>query len=150
MQVLGGVSTLAYGYGLAIGGPAVFIWSFIFGFFMSIFVAFSLAEISSTYPASGSVYNWAGQLVPQRWVPLASYIVGWSNFIGNVASDAMQAFAFTNYLNALISASYGSPYSSEETVGVAIAILFLWSVLNGLRVDKVGWITAFASIIQIT
>ncbi|CAF1523679.1 unnamed protein product, partial [Adineta steineri] len=64
---------------------SVAIWSWIIGSFFTVLVGCSLAEICSVYPSAGSVYHWAGQLVPARNAPLASFICGWFNFIGNSA-----------------------------------------------------------------
>ncbi len=104
VQCLGAITTLSYAYGITIGGPAVFIWSFLGSYFFSIFVAFSLAEVCSAFPTAGSVYNWTAQLAPDEHVPIASYICGMANFVGNVGSNALQAFAFSHYLNALVAA----------------------------------------------
>ena len=57
-----------------------------------------MAEICSSYPSAGSVYHWTGQLAPERWAPLASYICGWFNFLGNAAGDASFAYGFANFV----------------------------------------------------
>jgi amino acid transporter len=44
------------------------------------------------------VYHWAGQLAPERWAPIASYICGWFNFLGNAAGDASFAYGFANFV----------------------------------------------------
>ena len=55
-----------------------------------------MAEICSTYPSAGSVYHWSGMMAPAATAPLASYITGWFNFLGNAAGDASFAYGFAN------------------------------------------------------
>jgi amino acid transporter len=95
--------SLGFTYTLNTGGSGVAIWSWILGSFFTILIGLSLAEICSVYPSAGSVYHWyvyiiiifyrlidhykyrSGKLVPPQYAPLASFICGWFNFIGNVA-----------------------------------------------------------------
>jgi len=93
VAVISCISVL-FDYGLATGGPVVMIWGWIIGSTFTIIVGFSMAEICSSYPSAGSVYHWAGMLAPKEWAPIASYICGWFNFIGNAASDASFAYGF--------------------------------------------------------
>jgi amino acid transporter len=53
-----------------------------------------MGEICSSYPTAGSVYHWAGMLATPSTGPIASYIAGWFNFIGNAAGDAAFAYGF--------------------------------------------------------
>ena len=55
-----------FGYGLTTGGPPGLFWSWMLTFFMTMFVAFSMAEICSAFPKAGAVYNWAGNLELSR------------------------------------------------------------------------------------
>jgi amino acid transporter len=92
--------SIGFTYTLSTGGSGVAVWSWILGSIFTILISLSLAEICSVYPSAGSVYHWyackyitfyllidyrCGQLVPARYAPLASFICGWFNFIGNVA-----------------------------------------------------------------
>jgi amino acid transporter len=94
--------SLSFTYTLTTGGSGVAAWSWIIGSIFTILIGLSLAEICSVYPSAGSVYHWyeknyilhqlkilffirAGQLVSPKRAPLASFICGWFNFIGNVA-----------------------------------------------------------------
>lgn len=72
-----------YVEGLATGGPVVLIWSWIGGSILTVCVCLNLGEISATYPSAGSVYHWAGLLAPKEYAPLASFITGWFNALGN-------------------------------------------------------------------
>lgn len=148
VAVTPGICAFTYGFGLIAGGPSTIVWSWLACWFASTFVAYCLAEICGAFPSCGSVYHWAAQLVPPEHAPLASYITGWLNLLANSTSDAIQAFAFANWLNAALIIQGYTPYGTKETVGVAIAILFAWSLIACLRVDLVGHIGTFATIVQ--
>eukprot|EP01032_Pedospumella_encystans_P027426 gene27426-30999_t len=113
-----------------------------------------MAEICSAYPSAGSVYHWSAQLVPVKYAPLASYVCGWFNFVGNAAGDSSFAYFFAQFLNSAIKVSGGNPYfddvtdNEDNTVGISIAILLVWSLLNVFRVDQVGWINNVAAFLH--
>jgi len=159
VAVLSGISVL-FSDGLATGGPAVMVWGWVLGAAMTLVVALCLSEICSTYPQTGSVYYWSGQLAGDRWGPLAAWIAGWFNLIGNAASDASYAMGFGQAVTAVsvlvggcASDSFSSSSAEEEvcgltnaqTVGVAIAGLFTQACLNFLRVDKLGSYNVFSA-----
>jgi len=137
--------TSYYTSSLALGGPATLVWSWLVTWFMLTLASLSMAEICSAYPSAGSVYHWAAQLVPQQYSARASYITGWMNFLGNAAGDASFANFFASFFCNGLQASRVGTYSSQASVGVAIGVLLLWSVLNFFRVDQVGWINNFAA-----
>lgn len=137
--------TSLYGSSLALGGPATLVWGWLVTWLMLTLAAFSMAEICSAYPSAGSVYHWSAQLVPAQWAPLASYITGWTNFIGNAAGDASFASFFASFFNAGLEASRIQTYDDSAAVGVAIGVLLVWSMLNWFRVDQVGWVNNLAA-----
>jgi amino acid transporter len=139
---------LTFSVGLALGGPTVLFWGFMANFAFTMVIAHSMAEICSAYPSAGSVYHWAGQLASPDHAPLWSYICGWLNFLGNGAGDASFANGWAQFFSAGIVASGGTALSNSQIVGVSIAILFIWSILNCLRIDSVGWLNNCAAVIQ--
>ncbi len=124
-------------------------WGYLVTFIMTMIISFSMAEICSAYPSAGSVYHWSAQLVPASQAPLASYICGWFNFIGNAAGDAAFANSFATIMNAAIQASNpDAAYDQNALVGVSLAVIVLWSILNVLRIDEVSFINYFAVLCQ--
>ena len=123
-------------------------WGWIISSLFTIVVSYSMAEICSAYPSAGSVYHWAGQVVPNEWKPIVSYICGWSNFIGNVAGDASFAYACATFVNAAISVGGYEKLSNASEVLLSILVIFLWCFLNVIRVDKIGLISNVAAIFQ--
>jgi amino acid transporter len=68
---------LLTGSTLALGGPA-FIWAIPIILLFMLFVAFSWAELSSHYPLTGGIYQWARQLGGEfiGWMTGLFYVVG--------------------------------------------------------------------------
>jgi len=140
---------MMYGFSLTVGGPAPIIWGFVVNFVLTYCISLSLAEICSAYPNAGAVYNWAGQLAPEKYSSLCAYVAGWSNFLGNAASEASFADGFASFLSSALIISGHRGLETSEQVGVAISMLFLWSVLNFIRVDKVGWLNNAAALVHL-
>jgi hypothetical protein len=124
--------SLVLGVGLGHGGPAVTLWGFALNFGFVMVVAHCMAELCSAYPAAGSVYNWAGQVAPLAWAPLASYVCGWANFVGNAAGDASFAFGFASLSSAATKAGGGEALGDRPQVhisqkdGVSGVLHFAW------------------------
>ncbi|CAF1516919.1 unnamed protein product [Didymodactylos carnosus] len=163
--------SIGFNYGVNTGGPGVIIWGWIIGSFFTIIIGLSLAEICSTYPSAGSVYHWAGQLVPIKYSPIASFICGWFNFLGNVAGDAAFSSGFASLINAAVVLNSAqnvanvanvtdvinvtlpsinqAPLNINTQVGVSIGVTALWSIQNALRIDKQGWLNNLAAFVQV-
>ena len=78
------------------------MWGWIIGSFFTILVGLAMGEICSSYPSAGSVYHWAGMLATESTAPIASYIGGWFNFLGNTAGNASFAYGFAQFVAAAI------------------------------------------------
>ena len=135
---------------LGLGGPAETVWGWILASVFCIIAGASMAEISSVYPSAGSVYHWAGQMGPVEWAPISSYICGWFNFLGNAAGDAAFSSGFATCISYAVSiANPGEQLSVGAQVGISIAVLATWSILDCARTDVQGWINNFAVFWQI-
>lgn len=97
----------------------------------------------------GSVYHWAGMIVPPKYNPVASYITGWVNFLGNAGGDATFAASWAAFLSASVSANGGASLDVGAQVGLSIFILLVWTLLNCFDVDSVGWVNNIAAFVQV-
>ncbi|CAF2588393.1 unnamed protein product [Rotaria sp. Silwood2] len=149
VNVLTSIS-ISFTYALNTGGSAMVVWSWLIGSSFTILVGLSLAEICSVYPSAGSVYYWAGQLVPSQHAPLASFICGWFNFIGNAAANAAFSSGFATIVNAALVLNGKESLSIGAQVGISIGITFVWAIQNIFRIDQQGWLNNIAAIFQIT
>ncbi|CAF1989261.1 unnamed protein product [Rotaria magnacalcarata] len=148
VNVLASIS-IGFTYSLTTGGSGVTIWAWVIGSLFTILIGLSLAEICSVYPSAGSVYHWAGQLVPVKHAPLASFICGWFNFLGNFAGDVAFASGFATIVNAAIIMGGNDSLNIGAQVGIGIGITFVWAVQNALRIDQQGWLNNFAVFFQL-
>ena len=83
ISVLTGV-TSTYNTGLRYGGPASMTLGWLVVTVFNGCVALSMAEICSAYPTSGGLYYWSAKLAGKEWAPLASWVTGWFNIVGQV------------------------------------------------------------------
>lgn len=147
--VLSSIS-ITYGDSILRGGPISIVWSFVATSIATIIIGYSMAELCAACPRAGSVYAWTAQVVTPAWRPLACYVTGWTNWIGNTAGDASFAIGWTSLLSAAVISSGGQEISQREQVGVSIAILWLWGLVSCLRVDQVGFINLIACFTHIS
>ncbi|CAF3592562.1 unnamed protein product [Adineta steineri] len=148
VNVLTSIS-IGFTHALNTGGSGIIIWSWILGSIFTILTGLSLAEICSVYPSAGSVYYWAGQLVSPRHGPLASFICGWFNFVGNVAGDAAFSSGFATIINAAFLVDGKPSLSVGVQVAISVGITFIWAIQNALRIDQQGWLNNLATFVQI-
>lgn len=85
-------------FGFKTGGPLTMLWGWVIVGIFTIVNGCVLAEICSTYPVSGSVYQWAGLLAKRKHAPFASYMAGWLNFMFTLASMVAIAFGVAKIL----------------------------------------------------
>lgn len=67
------------------GGPVAVVWGLVTAGFCHLCLAMSLAEFLSAYPTAGGQYHWTAMTTPKRWVPLMSWIAGWTATSGWIA-----------------------------------------------------------------
>lgn len=77
-------STLYYGMGYA--GTAGMTWGWLVAMVGIQSIASSMAELCSSMPTSGGLYYAAAVLAPPGWGPLAAWVTGWSNWLGQITA----------------------------------------------------------------
>ena len=101
----------------------------------------------------GSVYHWTGMIVPRKYGPLAAYACGWANFLGNAAGDAVFASSWASFVYASAQVTNNIHFQNDVVtnmdqpgpqVGLSIAIIIVWTVLNFLNISQVGWMNGVA------
>ncbi|KZP23990.1 amino acid transporter [Athelia psychrophila] len=145
ISVITGVAS-QFHYGLTTGGPAVMVWGWVVAFF-TFMVGLSMAEVCSAHPTSGGPYYWAAMLSKPKDAPLASWITGWFNLLGQVAVTTGISFACATFLSTVC--TFGTDYvpTPARTIGIYAAILVSQGLINtfGVHILKylnnisVGW-----------
>jgi hypothetical protein len=75
-------ATLYFGMGYA-GTPGM-VWGWLIAMVFIQCVAMGMAELCSSMPTSGGLYYASAVLAPPGYGPLAAWITGWSNWLGQV------------------------------------------------------------------
>ncbi|CAO1940902.1 unnamed protein product [Urochloa humidicola] len=144
ISVLTGVTT-TYNTGLRYGGPV----SMTLGWFVvaafNACVALSMAEICSAYPTSGGLYYWSAKLAGKDWAPLASWVTGWFNIVGQWAGTTSADFSLAQLIQVIIllatGGANGGGYMASKYVVLAIygAILVIHGLINSLPIQWLAW-----------
>lgn len=109
------------------GGPVVLIWSWLITGSFTVVVGVAMAELSSSFPVSGGLYYWAFT-VGHTFGPLASYVVGWLNLLGQVNIPPSLSLALGYWQSILICVMLQVAFVAGNTftvVSFLTAALFL-------------------------
>ncbi|PQP96643.1 amino-acid permease BAT1 isoform X2 [Prunus yedoensis var. nudiflora] len=140
ISVLTGLST-TYSMGLTYGGPVTMVYGWPIVGLLTLLVGLSMAEICSAYPTSGGLYFWSAKLSGKRWGPLAAWLTGWFNIVGQWAVTTSVDFSLAQLINVIILLSSGGRngdgVSGDKYVVIGIhgGILFLHALINSLPIS---------------
>ncbi|PVH37520.1 hypothetical protein PAHAL_5G022600 [Panicum hallii] len=150
ISVLAGVTT-TYNTGLRYGGPASMTLGWLVVAAFNGCVALSMAEICSAYPTSGGLYYWSAKLAGEDWAPLASWVTGWFNIVGQWACTTSVDFSLAQFVQVIVLLSTGGAngggYMASKYVVLAIycAILILHGLINSLSIQWLAWFGQFGA-----
>ncbi|KAJ7641715.1 APC amino acid permease [Roridomyces roridus] len=135
ISVITGIPSL-FAYGLNTGGPAVMVWGWIVVSVFTMMVGLAMAEVCSAHPTSGGPYFWAAMLSRPKNAPIASWITGWFNLLGQVAVTTGISFACANFLSTVCTFKTGFEPTSRTTIGIYAAVLVAQGTINtfGVRI----------------
>lgn len=71
-----------------------------------------VSELVSAYPTAGGMYFVTKHVVPEKHVPIWSWIVGWCNFIGQTAGASSVAYTVSQMM--LACASMNSRFDGDS------------------------------------
>jgi len=102
-----------------------FVW--ILGGVVTIFGAVCYAELAAMMPRSGGPYIY----LKTAYHPMVAFLRGWAMFfVSETASIAAVALVFSDYFNALWKISTGFPLPHFVVVIIALAVIWLLTVIN--------------------
>ena len=105
----------------------------------------SFVDCSLTHLTS---MNRAGVLAPRHWALLSAYWTGLFNWLGNSAGDASFAYIFAQMISSALSTGGAPALTRSQNVLIAISVLLVWSLINCLKIQSIGWVNNIASFIQ--
>ncbi|KAF9924681.1 hypothetical protein FBU30_005400 [Linnemannia zychae] len=101
-------------------------------------VGLSLAEICSAFPTSGGLYVWTTRLCSAAWAPIASWTVGYTNWLGLVLAIASTDLAMAQFLGSLVSMNTSYHPNTYVIFAIYVGILLLHGVVNSMAVRLNG------------
>jgi len=131
-SIIGVVPSLAsvLVFSIPYGGSSAMIWGWtVCGIFLSI-IALAMAELGSAAPTSGGLYYWTFMFSSPRWRCLLSWIVGYSNTVGNIASVASVEWGCA--LQIMAAASIGSGLQFTATTAQTFGVFCMLLLCHGI------------------
>ena len=99
--------------------------------FFTLLVATAMAEIASAIPTSGGPYFWSAMLAPPRWSPLAAWMTGWFNLLGQVAVTTGISFGLAGLVSTAITVKKPAfDATPGRTLAIYAAILASHALVN--------------------
>ena len=135
-------STLYYGMGYA--GTAGMVWGWLIAMIFIQCVAMSMAELCSSMPTSGGLYYAAAVLAPPGWGPLAAWLTGWSNWLGQVTAAPSIDYALAAMI--LAGASIGNPDYVPQNYQVFLLCTLIMLIHGVISSMPTRWIAQFNSV----
>ncbi|KAI6011048.1 amino acid permease-domain-containing protein [Pisolithus microcarpus] len=122
------------------GIPSLFSYGLNTGACTTMLVGLAMAEICSAHPTSGGPYYWAAMLTKPESAPLASWITGWFNLLGQVAVTTGISFACANFLSTV--AEFGTSFvpTPKTTIGIYAAVLISQGLINTFGVHLLKYL----------
>ncbi|KAJ5634987.1 amino-acid permease [Penicillium longicatenatum] len=137
-------STLYYGMGYA--GTAGMVWGWIIAMLFIQCIAMSMAELCSAMPTSGGLYYAAAVLAPPGWGPLAAWITGWSNWIGQITAAPSVDYALAAMI--LAAGSITNPNyvpTNWQIYLLTVLIMIIHTVISSLPTKQVAQFNSWGS-----
>jgi len=106
------------------------VWSWVIVSCFTMAVGLAMAEICSAHPTSGGPYFWAAMLSKRKWAPLASWITGWFNLLGQVAITTGISFACATFISTVCTLKSSFSPTPKTTIGIYAAVLFSQGLTN--------------------
>ncbi|KAJ5666923.1 amino-acid permease [Penicillium macrosclerotiorum] len=137
-------STLYYGMGYA--GTAGMVWGWIVAMIFIQCIAMSMAELCSAMPTSGGLYYAAAVLAPPGYGPLAAWITGWSNWIGQITAAPSVDYALAAMI--LAAGSITNPDyvpTTWQTFLLTVLIMIIHAAISSLPTKRVAQFNSWGS-----
>ncbi|KAF9002343.1 APC amino acid permease [Cyathus striatus] len=122
-------------YSIPYGGPSAMIWGWTACSIFLAVIALAIAELGSMAPTSGGLYYWTFMFSSHKWRCLLSWIVGYSNTVGNIAGVASLDWGCAVQIMAAVSIGSGLTFqpTAAQTFGVYCALLLCHAIICSLN-----------------
>ncbi|MGH7488859.1 MAG: amino acid permease, partial [bacterium] len=129
-----------FAFGLLTGGTA-FVWTWAVGFGIMLLVTLVFAELGSSMPLAGALYQWASRLVGPRY----GYFVGWLYAASQVAIVAAVCYAIAP----IVASMFDNVLTTNQQVTWGLAILAFCTVINVVGIKLTSTLASAGAIAEV-
>ncbi|MGQ0772700.1 MAG: amino acid permease [Nitrososphaerota archaeon] len=134
--MIGGAIFVLVGPGMAEAGPALMI-AFLINGIITIFTAFTYAELSSALPDTGGGYRWVREGLPRP----NAFLSGWMSWFAHTIAGSLYAVAFASFFVHLLDIANlveSTPWLEKGFAALAVVIFTFINVRGTSPTSKVG------------
>ena len=134
--MIGGAIFVLVGPGMAEAGPALMI-AFLINGIITIFTAFTYAELSSALPDTGGGYRWVREGLPRP----NAFLSGWMSWFAHTIAGSLYAVAFASFFVHLLDTANlveSSVWLEKGFAALAVVIFTFINVRGTSPTSKVG------------
>ena len=134
--MIGGAIFVLVGPGMAQAGPALMI-AFLINGIITIFTAFTYAELSSALPDTGGGYRWVREGMPRP----NAFLSGWMSWFAHTIAGSLYAVAFASFFTHLLDSAgiiHSSLILEKGLAALAIIVFSFVNIRGTAQTSKVG------------
>ena len=134
--MIGGAIFVLVGPGMAQAGPALMM-AFLINGIITIFTAFTYAELSSALPDTGGGYRWVREGMPRP----NAFLSGWMSWFAHTIAGSLYAVAFASFFTHLLDSAgiiQASLILEKGLAALAIVVFSFVNIRGTAQTSKVG------------
>jgi amino acid transporter len=143
--MIGGAIFVLVGPGMAEAGPALMV-AFLINGIITIFTAFTYAELSSALPDTGGGYRWVREGLPRP----NAFLSGWMSWFAHTIAGSLYAVAFASFFAHLLDSAKIIESSVGLEKGLAALAIIIFTFINIRGTSHTGKVGSAITISQIT
>ncbi|CAN5716673.1 amino acid permease [soil metagenome] len=130
-----------FAFGITTGGTGLLVWTWIIGFVVMLLVTLMFAELGSTMPLAGALYQWAARLVGPR----TGYLTGWLYSASQIALVSAVAYGISPFVASL----FGVELTPTQQQLAAIVLILASTALNLVGVMIASAVATIGAIAEV-
>ena len=130
-----------FAFGITTGGTGLLVWTWLIGFIVMLLVTLMFAELGSTMPLAGALYQWAARLVGPR----TGYLTGWLYAASQIALVSAVAYGISPFVASL----FGLELSPTQQQLAAIILILACTVLNLIGVMIASAVATIGAVAEV-
>lgn len=130
-----------FAFGITTGGTGLLVWTWLIGFVVMLLVTLMFAELGSSMPLAGALYQWAARLVGPR----TGYFVGWLYSASQIALVGAVAYGISPFVASL----FDIQLSPTQQQLAAIILILACTVLNLIGVMIASAVATIGAVAEV-